>query len=368
MSLIETYMPKWSMRQTDRIAVSARPERAWEVVRGVDLYRIGLVRALFGLRTVPDRLRARLHGRPAPLPRRSRIDDIAKESPGFQVLGDEGHEVVVGSIGKFWQPTITFATVPAAEFAAFAEPGFGKLAWCLRVDPRAAGGSWITVDLRVDATDPGALARFRRYWLLIGRFSHWIRHALLAVLTEELGAAEPVETAAQPGDGLLPDARFQATHAVVIEAPPAKLWPWLRQMGGGRAGWYSYDRLDNGGVPSATRIVPELQKLATGDLIPGRPGEAGGFAVLQLEEERLLILGDPALAPGGRRQGGPPWRTTWTFALEPIGADATRLVVRVRGDYEPGVKMAVMAPVMRTLHEVMERRQLRNLRRRAEAS
>jgi hypothetical protein len=32
------------------------------------------------------------------------------------------------------------------------------------------------------------------------------------------------------------------------------------QMGCGRAGWYSHDRLDNGGRPSAERIVPEWQR------------------------------------------------------------------------------------------------------------
>lgn len=35
-----------------------------------------------------------------------------------------------------------------------------------------------------------------------------------------------------------------------------------------RAGWYSYDGLDNGGVQCAARIVPELQRVQVGDIFP----------------------------------------------------------------------------------------------------
>jgi hypothetical protein len=112
--------------------------------------------------------------------------------------------------------------------------------------------------------------------------------------------------------------------------------------------------------------VPDLQTLSVGDTIPALPKSQNGFAVLRLEPERVLVLGDPSLHPGGARPGGPPWRTTWAFVLEPIGATATRLTVRVRVDYLPGWKMTCVRLVMALAHEVMERRQLYNLRRRAE--
>ena len=79
--------------------------------------------------------------------------------------------------------------------------------------------------------------------------------------TEE--AARPL-----PGDELVTKADYIATRAITIEAPPRDVWPWLVQIGSGRAGWYTYDRIDNAGVPSATEIIPELQRLAVGDLIP----------------------------------------------------------------------------------------------------
>lgn len=48
-----------------------------------------------------------------------------------------------------------------------------------------------------------------------------------------------------PGDELVADAKLGWTHAVTIDARPADIWPWLIQMGCRRAGWYSYDGLDN---------------------------------------------------------------------------------------------------------------------------
>ena len=216
------------------------------------------------------------------------------------------------------------------------------------------------------ATDARSRARFKRYWWIIGRFSHAIRRSLLAKLVEELGPAVSDERRGLEGDDLLV-ARFQRTHAITIEAPVGRVWPWLVQIGARRAGWYSFDLLDNGGMPSAERIVPELQKLAVGDIIPALPKSPDGFAVLRLEPERFLVLGDPGLLPGAARSGGPPWRTTWAFVLEPIGATATRLTVRARAFYAAGLGLAAVRVALGLAHEVMERRQLHNLRRRAEA-
>ena len=52
-----------------------------------------------------------------------------------------------------------------------------------------------------------------------------------------------------------------ATMATTLPAPPETVWAWLVQMGGGRGGWYSWDWVDNKGVPSADRIVAEWQSL-----------------------------------------------------------------------------------------------------------
>jgi hypothetical protein len=75
----------------------------------------------------------------------------------------------------------------------------------------------------------------------------------------------------RPGDDLGPGPGLCWTHGITISARPSEIWPWLIQMGCRRAGWYSYDGLDNGGVASASRVVPELQRVAVGDIFPMTP-------------------------------------------------------------------------------------------------
>src|SRR5437660_11094718 len=80
-----------------------------------------------------------------------------------------------------------------------------------------------------------------------------------------------------PGDVMIPHPIGSATNAITIHVPPDQVWPWLVQMGCDRAGWYSYDFLDNGGKPSATVIIPALQQLAVGDVMPAVPGDRESF-------------------------------------------------------------------------------------------
>jgi hypothetical protein len=161
-----------------------------------------------------------------------------------------------------------------------------------------------------------------------------------------------------PGDDLLPTAKGQWTNAITIRARPSEIWPWLVQMGCRRAGWYSYDGLDNGGVPSADRIVPELQHVAVDDLFPWTPDANDGFIVKAVEPERMLVLGGDA---------GSLYRVNWAFVLERLDESHTRLLTRARADYErPSVGLRLRL-AGHPMHFAMQRRQLLNLKRRAEA-
>ena len=122
--------------------------------------------------------------------------------------------------------------------------------------------------------------------------------------------------------------KLQWNHAVTIRARPAQVWPWLVQMGCRRAGWYSYDGLNNGGVPSEEGIVPELQHAEVGDIFPMSRKAEDTFVVRMVEPERALVIGDAA---GGM---------TWAFALEPVGENTTRLITRVRATYD-GLALAL---------------------------
>ena len=123
-------------------------------------------------------------------------------------------------------------------------------------------------------------------------------------------------------------------------------------MGCQRAGWYSWDILDNGGKRSAGRIIPELQHLEVGDVLPWRPVGADGFRVLRIVPERALVLGSEA----------PNWSGTWAFVLEPVGSSRTRLVTR----YPSSARMSLTLPFMKAAHAFMEGKQFRTIRHNVE--
>ena len=167
-----------------------------------------------------------------------------------------------------------------------------------------------------------------------------------------------------PGDELIQEPIGTFTHAITIRQPAREVWPWLAQMGAGsRAGWYSYDIIDNGHQESASRIVPELQHVPVGTLFPAVPGTTDGFHVLQIETGRNLVLGWMPVS------GAAPLMT-WAFVLETVGGRHTRLVVRARGGRGYpfyGLPPSIGMPFVRLGHFVMQRKQLLGIARRAES-
>ena len=139
--------------------------------------------------------------------------------------------------------------------------------------------------------------------------------------------ATAVEIArSMPGDELNPNPSFLATRAITIDGSPEEIWPWLIQMGYGRAGYYGYDILENigspGGLRSAERILPRFQDFEVGDELPISAVVSMTFSAI--EPNRYLIwVGNEDENPG-----------VFTWALYPLGGRQTRLVNRIRWTYE----------------------------------
>jgi hypothetical protein len=95
-------------------------------------------------------------------------------------------------------------------------------------------------------------------------------YATLYRLGQTWGATNQERRKALVGDDLLPNARAWTTHAITIEAPAPEVWPWLAQMGWGRAGWYTYRWVDRccsrPTAPAPTRSCPSTSgcRRATG--------------------------------------------------------------------------------------------------------
>ncbi|HEY0604296.1 MAG TPA: hypothetical protein VGD58_15355, partial [Herpetosiphonaceae bacterium] len=176
-----------------------------------------------------------------------------------------------------------------------------------------------------------------------------------------------------PGDTFVPHPRWQVTCAITIYAPAAQIWPWLVQLGCRRGGWYSYDLLDNGGIPSADRILPAYQHLALGDSVPALPKGNFGFPVALIEPERVLTLaGTLNTATGQTAEPDDPRLTNYfsgdqTWVLQPLDDRATRLIFRTRIAWNPSLlNSLIYRGLVEPISFVMGRKMLRTLKRRAE--
>lgn len=200
-----------------------------------------------------------------------------------------------------------------------------------------------------------------------------------------------------PGDDLVAETDAVDTRVIDIDAPVERVWPWLVQMGYGRAGWYSYDALDMD-EPSALAVEERWQSLAVGDIMPTHPG--GGFAVKVLDAPHALVLyldratveeqdraakeargtspsGIDAATPNVRATGAYLGRTvkgdfaaSWAFELEQREDGGTRLIERFRVRMEAPDKAERLMDVARGLLGfgvfVMTRRHMLGVKDRAE--
>jgi proline iminopeptidase len=185
--------------------------------------------------------------------------------------------------------------------------------------------------------DPIATTLRRAATSALGTYGAYVGYGLLhAGLREPLRGPEASEPL--PGDELVVAPDSTKTFAIDIGAPAQAVWPYLVQMGYGRAGWYGWYPLENGGRGSADRVLDEWQDLAVGDAIPDGPHADQGLGVwrvVELEPARALVLFSRRVALTGRELelgepvGEPSIECSWAFVLHPTDAGC-RLIVRVR--------------------------------------
>lgn len=131
------------------------------------------------------------------------------------------------------------------------------------------------------------------------------------------GSTDAEVNAEMPGDRLVAGCQYVVTRAVSINSTPTAVWPWLLQIGFGKAGYYSNDLLDNFGHPSADSIIPEYQKVQIGDWIPmfSKVNDTTAFKVMEINPCKSLLWQKPD--------------STWSWVLTQTDT-GTRLVTRIR--------------------------------------
>ena len=174
--LLDEHLPAYSWRERHAIHVAAPPAEVERALREVTAAEMPLVRALLALRSLPSRgRRHRTAGHP---PDRPVLEEIARG--GFILLGEErGREMVFGIVGRFWQPCPVHAEIAGpGAFRSFAEPGWAKAAMNFTLAAKG-GGTRLSTETRIAATDGRAWRRFALYWTLVRPGSALIRRIWL---------------------------------------------------------------------------------------------------------------------------------------------------------------------------------------------
>ncbi len=123
------------------------------------------------------------------------------------------------------------------------------------------------------------------------------------------------------GDEIVTKPTFNASRGVTINAIAENIYPWIIQMGVTRAGWYSYDLLDNLAKRSAVVILHEYQNIKIGDIVPMSPDGKQGMVVKDFNKNEWILWWD--------NKGD----STWVWGIYPEGESAFRLITRVRVKY-----------------------------------
>lgn len=186
-----------------------------------------------------------------------------------------------------------------------------------------------------------ALLVFARPW-----YQNW------GATDEEASATLPQEL--RSGSGT------RQTRAIDVGAPADLVFAWVSQIGQDRAGFYSYELLqDLAGceMPDVRRLDPELQRWSPGDrlwMYPRHKLDGLGYAtLLHYEPGRALVFGTHSPQDTEGPSG------TWAFIVSPAGPHASRLIARASGEGPHGLLgVAFNRTVFEPVHFAMEKRML----------
>ena len=154
MAGVADWLPEFDVSSRHERLVAAEPEPAFAALLAAppDSVVRGLMR-LRGMRAAPTL-------------------DAFFAGHGFEVLSRTPTELVVGASGRPWRLTERLRRFEDAR------PGTVRLAADFRAEP-APGGTLLSTETRVSATDASARRAFGRYWRVVGPFSAQIRRRWL---------------------------------------------------------------------------------------------------------------------------------------------------------------------------------------------
>ena len=181
--LLDEVMPTFDVTEAAHTIVRADGCTTFGAARNLDFLRVRtplLVSAMW-VRGLPAKLAHRTEEVPPTL--------VVGEGtmPGWALLGERPEvEIVFGAVGVFWHPQIEWHDVAPDDFAAFAEPGFGKIACNFSVRPYGDRATLLSYECRTTTTDTASRRAFARYWRVVHPFVAHIMRATVATVCDDV--------------------------------------------------------------------------------------------------------------------------------------------------------------------------------------
>jgi hypothetical protein len=170
------FIPRPYVRDHHEIVIAAPADLVFFDATRLDLQSLPIVRAIFRTRAwlMGDRLE----------PPAKPLGIVAETMVlGWGLLAHTPcRTIVMGAAARPWTRNVTFRTIPAEEFAAFAEPDYVKIVWTLEADPIGPERTRFRTETRVEPTDAVARRKFFWYWMAFGLGVRFIRWNMLRAL------------------------------------------------------------------------------------------------------------------------------------------------------------------------------------------
>jgi hypothetical protein len=172
--MLDDILPRYDVHEVHSVSTSAAPAAVMQAIHRLTPAEVPILVALMAIRSVPALLRRRR------LPLRGPLLDGFRRG-GFVTLHEAPDELVLGGVGRFWQPSGGLRRIEPAEFRGFDEAGFAKAAFNFQIE-RAGGRTLLRTETRVATTDEHARRSFGRYWRFVHPGSALIRIAWLRAI------------------------------------------------------------------------------------------------------------------------------------------------------------------------------------------
>jgi hypothetical protein len=191
--MLDWLLPDFDATLVEHRVVDGDLDSVYRAVTSVDMVEIPsaypAVRGLFAARGAAEHLVNALLGRPTPTLEADgpmRLGELPTHGDWVKLSDDPPQELAFGVIGRVWGGETVWATIDTADFAAFEQPGFAKIACSISLRPYGSTRTLVSYEARTQALDADSRAHFLRYWRVVRPGVAIVMRAFLAAVAKEV--------------------------------------------------------------------------------------------------------------------------------------------------------------------------------------